>query len=30
MFCKVTTRFKYPPATRKSSIGFRLARENKD
>jgi formylglycine-generating enzyme required for sulfatase activity len=29
-FCKVSTRSKYPPATRKSSIGFRLIRTDKE
>ncbi|HEX4375482.1 MAG TPA: SUMF1/EgtB/PvdO family nonheme iron enzyme [Puia sp.] len=30
MFCKIKTRFKYPPSTKKSSIGFRLVKEQKD
>jgi formylglycine-generating enzyme required for sulfatase activity/uncharacterized caspase-like protein len=29
-FCKVTTRSKYPPTIKKSSIGFRLVRIDKD
>jgi formylglycine-generating enzyme required for sulfatase activity len=29
-FCKITVRYKYPPDTKKSSVGFRLVKEIKD
>ncbi len=29
-FCKVNTRFKYVPSTKKSSVGFRLVKEDKE